>query len=242
MSNKGTVTLVGAGPGDPELLTIKALNAIKNADVIAYDKLISPEIMALIPEATPTICVGRRALTQQPASPKLDPRVIEEATKGRNVVRLKCGDPFIFGRGGEEIEVLNENGISHSVIPGISAALGAAAQYSIPLTHRQVSSDVTFATAHKSAGSTPNLVDWSSVPKRGTLALYMVCHNLKENMIALIDRGRSPETPCALIFNATHPDSEMVESTISQICTKLPEGRLTHAAMLIVGEVINHKG
>ncbi|MGL1935203.1 MAG: uroporphyrinogen-III C-methyltransferase [Fibrobacterales bacterium] len=242
MSTTGHVILVGAGPGDPDLLTIKALKAIESADIIAYDKLITPEVMALIPEPTEKICVGRRALTQSPASPKLDPRVIEEALKGKTVVRLKCGDPFIFGRGGEEIEVLKEHKIPHSVIPGISAAFGAAAQFSIPLTLREVSSDITFATAHKSAGPTPNLVDWASLPRRGTLALYMVCHNLKANMDFLLDSGRDPKTPCALIFNATHPDAELVESTISEICDRLPTGKLTHAALLVVGEVLNYRG
>ena len=178
-----------------------------------------------MPERSEKIVVGRRAGNKDPEPVALHPLVLERARAGKSVLRLKCGDPMIFGRGGEECALLHEAGIPFEVIPGVTAASGAAARSLIPLTQRGLASDVTLATAHRAGGAKQNLVDWASLPKRGTIVLYMVAHHLKINLERLIEHGRSPETPCAFILNATQPNEQVIQGTLENLAGKIKEPR-----------------
>ena len=235
---KGKVWLVGAGPGDPELLTVKAVRALSQADVIAYDELISEEILALAPPHAERIPVGRRANGCRYHEDKIHPAVIARALEGKTVVRLKGGDPMIFGRGGEEAEEVAAAGIDFEIVPGISAALGAAAATGIPLTHREAASSVTFATAHAAKGDgDPKLA--VTVPLTGTVVLYMGLNRLAETASSLIHAGREPSTPVAVIAHATRPTQRIVIGTLETIADDVGRANLPAPALIVVGEVVD---
>ncbi len=234
---RGKVWLVGAGPGDPELLTVRALRLLQSAEVVAYDELISPEILALAPKSAEMIPVGRRARGCRHHEERIHPLVIERALEGRDVVRLKGGDPFVFGRGGEEAEELAAANVPFAVVPGISAALGAAAASGIPLTHRDEAASVTFATAHASRGDgDPKLS--VTVPITGTVVLYMGLGRIAETATSLVESGRSPSTPAAIIASATRPNQRIVIATLDTIAAAAAGAALEAPALLIVGEVV----
>jgi uroporphyrin-III C-methyltransferase len=235
----GMVYLVGAGPGDPELLTLRALRLLKTVEVVAHDALISKAILNLIPKKTEKISVGHRGDGTVKPLHSIHPKVIESAQAGKSVVRLKSGDPMIFGRGGEEAIALSEAGLAFQIVPGVTAALGAASSVGIPLTHRLKSSDVTFATAHTSQGPMANLLDWASLPTRGTVVLYMVSHHLKENMKRLIEYGRSPDTPAAFVSGATLKTERVVIGPIKNLAKLVGPIDDEHASLVIVGEVVS---
>jgi uroporphyrin-III C-methyltransferase len=236
-SKGGKVWLVGAGPGDPELLTLKAARALAEADVVAYDELISEQILAMAPAHAERIPVGRRANGCRYHEDKIHPVVIERAHEGKIVVRLKGGDPMVFGRGGEEAEELAAAGIPFEVVPGISAALGASAATGIPLTHREAAASVTFATAHaaKDDGD-PKLA--VTVPITGTVVLYMGLGRLAQTARDLINAGRSPETPVAVIAHATRPTQRTVIGTLETIADDVARAALPAPALIVVGEVV----
>jgi len=236
----GKVWLVGAGPGDPELLTLKAVRALAEADVVAYDELISDEILALAPALAERIPVGRRAKGCRYHEERIHPVVIERAHEGKVVVRLKGGDPYVFGRGGEEAQELSAEGIPFEVVPGISAALGAAAATGIPLTHRDAASSVTFATAHAAQGDgDPKLA--VTVPITGTVVLYMGLGRLRETARSLIAAGRPPETPVAVIAHATRPTQRTVIGTLDTIGDVVAHAELPAPALIVVGEVVSQR-
>lgn len=233
----GFIYLVGAGPGDPELLTVKAVRALAEADVVAYDELISEEILALAKHAE-LIPVGRRANGCRHHDEKIHPLVIERALEGKRVVRLKGGDPMIFGRGGEEAEEIAAAGIAFAIVPGISAALGAAASTGIPLTHREAASSVTFATAHAAKGSgDPKLA--VTVPITGTVVLYMGLGRLAQTAADLIAAGREPSTPVAVIAHATRPTQRIVIGTLDSIADEVARADLPAPALIVVGDVVD---
>lgn len=233
----GKVWLVGAGPGDPELLTLKAVRALREADVVAYDELISDEILAMAPPHAERIPVGRRANGCRHHDEKIHPIVIERALEGRVVVRLKGGDPMIFGRGGEEAEELAAAGVPFEIVPGISAALGAAASTGIPLTHREAAASVTFATAHASKGDgDPKLA--VTVPITGTVVLYMGLGRLAETAASLIAAGRAPSTPVAVVSHATRPTQRTVTGTLDTIVERVAAAALPGPALIVVGDVV----
>jgi uroporphyrin-III C-methyltransferase len=233
----GKVWLVGAGPGDPELLTLKAVRALAEADVVAYDELISEEILALAPARAERIAVGRRANGCRHHEEKIHPLVIARAREGKIVVRLKGGDPMIFGRGGEEAEEIAAAGIAFELVPGISAALGAAASTGIPLTHREVAGSVTFATAHAAKGDgDPKLA--ITVPIDGTVVLYMGLGRLAQTARDLIAAGRAPSTPVAVVARATRADQREVRGTLADIAVRAAAAELEAPALIIVGEVV----
>lgn len=237
---RGKVWLVGAGPGDPELLTLKALRALSHADVVCFDELVSKEILALAPADAERIPVGRRAHGCVHNAERIHPVVIERALEGKIVVRLKGGDPLIFGRGGEEAEELVAARVPFEIVPGISAALGAAASTGIPLTHREVAASVTFATAHAAtADGDPGLA--RTVPTTGTVVLYMGLGRLTETAAALIEAGRSAETPVAVIEKATRPEQRVIEGTLATIDARVREAGLEPPALVIVGEVVGRR-
>ena len=236
---RGKVWLVGAGPGNPELLTVRADRLIRAADVLAYDELVSPEILSLAPRGAERIAVGRRAKGCRHHEERIHPLVIQRALEGRNVVRLKGGDPFVFGRGGEEAQELAAARVPFEVVPGISAALGAAASTHIPLTHRDVSSSVTLATAHfKDDGDKETLA--AILPREGTLVLYMGLGRLEQTLLALIDQGRPPTTPAAVVSHATLPDERTITATLATLAAIVRSANVTAPALLIVGEVVAH--
>jgi uroporphyrin-III C-methyltransferase len=236
---RGRVYLVGAGPGDPELLTLRAHRLLVSAKVVAYDELVGKEILALVPENAERIAVGRRKGTN-PSAPSIHPSVLERALAGIDVVRLKGGDPFVFGRGGEEAEQLAALRIPFEVVAGVSAALGAAAATGIPLTHRDAASSVTFATAQaRHDASADDLA--ARVPAEGTLVLYMGLGNLAETAARLISLGRPPSTPVAIVSHATLPTERTLIGDLSSIGEAAAIANLATPALVIVGEVVAHR-
>jgi uroporphyrin-III C-methyltransferase len=237
MSSPGKVWLVGAGPGDPELLTLKAHALLTTAKVLAFDELVSPTILALAPATAERIPVGRRAKGCRYHDARIHPIVVERALEGKDVVRLKGGDPLVFGRGGEEIAELAERGIPFAVVPGITAAVGAAASIGAALTHRESASMVTLATAH-AAYTTPDAAALD-VPAHGTLAFYMGLARLAPTCAALVERGRSPETPAVVVSHATLPSERVVRGTLADIAALVEAAALEAPAILLVGEVLS---
>jgi uroporphyrinogen III methyltransferase/synthase len=236
----GRVYLVGAGPGDPKLLTVRAVECLRAADVVAYDELVSPEVLALAPIAAERLAVGRRHGSGK-TSYRLHPAVLSRAREGKNVVRLKAGDPLIFGRGGEEAEELAEAGIAFEIVPGISAALGAAAYAGIPLTHRDHASSVTFATGHDvdgSHGGHAAALSESHGTSHGTLVLYMAGRKLAANIASLVARGWPPETHAAYVAAATTPSQVVITGTLADLASKTSGIDPKMPAVVIVGDVV----
>ncbi|GAC1358566.1 MAG: uroporphyrinogen-III C-methyltransferase [Polyangiales bacterium] len=233
----GKVWLVGAGPGDPELLTVRALRLLERADVLAHDELISPAILALAPARAEKIAVGRRAKGCKHHDEKIHPAVIARARAGRDVVRLKGGDPMIFGRGGEEAEELAAAGIPFEFVPGISAALAAAAGSHVPLTHREVSSSVTFATAHAATrDGDPKLA--CTLPLTGTVVLYMGLGRIEATIAQLVAMGRAASTPAAVVMHASLPTERVVVATLGTLAGAVSAAGIEAPAVILVGEVV----
>jgi uroporphyrin-III C-methyltransferase len=232
---RGKVWLVGAGPGDPELLTVRAFKLLADARVVAYDELVSPAILALTPADAERIPVGRRASGCQHHEARIHPLVVVRALEGKQVVRLKGGDPLVFGRGGEEAQELAAARIPFEIVPGISAALAAAARTGIPLTHRDCASGVTLATAHAAREGDVNL---ETVPDAGTVVFYMGLGRIDVTCAALIAGGRAPETPAAVVSKATLPDERVVFGTLADIGASVRDACLEAPALLFVGDAV----
>ena len=231
---KGKVYLVGAGPGDPELLTVKALRLLQSAGVVLYDDLVSPEILSLIPSTAELHNVGKRCGTKAVQQEEINFLMITLAETGRDVVRLKSGDPLIFGRAGEEIEALRKADIACEIVPGITSALGAAAAVQIPLTHRRASSSVVLLTAQQVSGS--RAAEWQKLAGSGsTLVIYMPGKNYSEIGSKLRAAGLKEETPCALISRATTPHQRVYRTRVSEL-RHAPH--LASPMLLVVGEVV----
>jgi uroporphyrin-III C-methyltransferase len=232
---KGKVYLVGAGPGDPELLTIKALRILKTADVVLHDELISPEILAFVPNTAFVYNVGKRCGKKSTPQPRINSLLINLASSGLQVVRLKGGDPFVFGRGGEEAAAVQGAGIELEVVPGITAALGAAASTQIPLTHRELSSAMVCLTSHHSKEKTPD-DDWRPfVSAKATLVIYMPGYKYKAIYRKLRHAGLKNDTPCAIVSRATTPEQQLFRTTIEHLATA---PQLPAPTLLIVGNVV----
>jgi uroporphyrin-III C-methyltransferase len=234
---RGKVWLVGAGPGDPELLTVRAHRLIASARVLAYDELVSPAILALAPADAERIPVGRRANGCRHHEARIHPLVVLRALEGHDVVRLKGGDPLVFARGGEEAEELAIARVPFAFVPGVSAALGAAASACIPLTHRECASSVTLATAHASkAGGIADLT--ASIPATGTVVFYMGLGRIEATCEALVARGRARETPAAVVSRATMPDECLVVGTLADVAERARAASVQPPALLFVGEAV----
>ena len=235
---EGRVTLVGAGPGDPDLLTIKALRALQDADVVYYDELVSPEVVDRIRRDAARFPVGRRVGNPGIGQDAINKLLIEAAQAGKRVVRLKGGDCYIFGRGGEEIEALRTAGVSYAVVPGITAALGAAATFEVPLTFRQEALRITFLTAHKAADA--EAVDWGALTDRKmTVVVYMGMTAAATIRQGLLEAGRSPQTPVGVFSRVTRPDAEAVVGTLENL-PELVAQIAGGPAILIIGDVVKH--
>ncbi|MDE1190485.1 MAG: siroheme synthase CysG [Pantoea sp.] len=237
--NPGEITLVGAGPGDAGLLTLRGLQVMQLADVVLYDHLVSDEVLELVRRDADRICVGKRAGAHSVSQEETNQLLVKLALEGKRVVRLKGGDPFIFGRGGEELQAAKAAGIPFQVVPGITAAAGATAYAGIPLTHRDHAQSVLFITGHCRADS--NGIDWPSLARaRQTLAIYMGTVKAAEIAAGLIEHGRDPATPVAVIGRGTRQDQQVLTGTLAQL--EALAATAPTPALLVIGEVVNLHG
>jgi uroporphyrin-III C-methyltransferase/precorrin-2 dehydrogenase/sirohydrochlorin ferrochelatase len=233
----GQVTLVGAGPGDPELLTLKALRALQDADVILHDRLVSDAVLDLARRDATRISVGKAAGGIGCTQAQINQLLIEHAAAGKRVVRLKGGDPFIFGRGGEELEALAQAQINFSVVPGVTAAAGCAAYAGIPLTHRDYAHSVTFVTGHADKdGKEP---DWRALAQPGmTAVFYMGLARIDHIVAKLIEHGAPADLPAGLIAQGTLPEQRVVTATLATLAAAAKQSKLQSPALLVVGKVV----
>ncbi len=233
----GEVYLVGAGPGDPELLTFKALRLMQQADVVLYDALVSKEIMELCRRDAELIFVGKNRANHSVPQHDINKMLIEQASKGRRVVRLKGGDPFIFGRGGEELQSLREQGIPFQVVPGITAASACSTYAGIPLTHRDYAQSVTFVTGQQKNRSSE--LDYSQLARGNqTVVFYMGLHNLADICSKLISAGQDANTPAAIISRGTAIDQQVLVGTLASLESLQAAAKLPAPALIIVGQVV----
>ncbi|RRS09570.1 uroporphyrinogen-III C-methyltransferase [Pseudoalteromonas sp. J010] len=235
-SPEGEVYVVGAGPGDPELLTLKALQLMQQADVVVYDYLVSDEIMELVRRDADLICVGKKAGNHSVKQEQTNQILLDLAKQGKKVCRIKGGDPFIYGRGGEEVQVLAEHGIQYQIVPGITAAAGCSAYAGIPLTHRDHAQAIQFVTGHcKQDGQE---LDWEGLAKANqTLAVYMGVIKSPHIQAQLLAHGRSPSTPVAIVENGTRQSQRVIRTQLDQLAKAIDEHSICSPALLIIGEV-----
>ena len=240
-SAQGRVALVGAGPGDPGLLTIRALRLLNEADVILHDRLVSPEILALARRDAEFIEVAKEAGTHHTTQEGIHALLLEHAALGKRVVRLKGGDPFIFGRGGEECEALRAHQIPFEVVPGVTAALACAAYAGIPLTHRDHAQSLRFVTAH--CRQSEDRLDWQQLAaEKQTLAIYMGVKGLERLQAKLLEYGRHPDTPFAWVENGTRPEQRVIRGRLSELVETSTQHEVQSPALLIIGEVASLAG
>ncbi|MBQ4859024.1 siroheme synthase CysG [Pseudoalteromonas sp. MMG007] len=233
---EGEVYVVGAGPGDPELLTLKALQLMQQADVVVYDYLVSDEIMELVRRDADLVCVGKRLGDHSVAQEDTNQMLVDFAKQGKKVCRIKGGDPFIYGRGGEEVQVLAANNVSYQIVPGITAAAGCSAYAGIPLTHRDHAQAIQFVTGHcKKDGQE---LDWQSLAKaHQTLAIYMGVIKSPHIQAELLNHGRSAATPVAIIENGTRKNQRVVTGQLGELADLIERNSIVSPALLIIGEV-----
>jgi uroporphyrin-III C-methyltransferase / precorrin-2 dehydrogenase / sirohydrochlorin ferrochelatase len=235
---EGRVTIVGAGPGDPDLLTVKALRALQDADIVFYDELVSSEILDRIRRDAARVPVGRRAGKPGVGQDAINRLLIEAARSGKRVVRLKGGDAFVFGRGGEEMEALRQAQVAYSIIPGITAALGAGAEFEIPLTYRDKARRIIFLTAHQAEDT--GSIDWSTLKdEKATVVVYMGLTSAPSVCEGLLAVGRSPDTPAGVFARVTRNDARAAVGTLDQL-PALVEQVQGGPAILIIGDVVAH--
>ncbi len=235
--NKGEVFLVGGGPGDPDLLTFRALRLMQQCDVCVYDKLVSPEVMELVRRDAELIYVGKARDQHTMPQEEINELLARLALQGKRVLRLKGGDPFIFGRGGEEIETLMQHGVPFQVVPGITAANGVSSYAGIPLTHRDYSQACLFITGHLKEG-TLNL-DWTSMARpKQTVVIYMGLVGLAQICEKLIEHGVSPDMPAAVVQQGTTPRQKVVTSTLHDLAEKVSKAEIKAPCLTIIGEVV----
>jgi uroporphyrin-III C-methyltransferase/precorrin-2 dehydrogenase/sirohydrochlorin ferrochelatase len=236
--NLGEVYLVGAGPGDPDLLTFKALRLMQQADVVLYDRLVSKGVMELVRRDADLIYVGKKGGSESTRQIDINERLVELAKSGKRVCRLKGGDPFIFGRGGEEIETLSDNGIPFQVVPGITAASGCASYAGIPLTHRDYSQSCRFVTAHLKDG-TSNLPWEEFVVEQQTIVFYMALTSANHICQQLITHGMREDMPVALIERGTTTEQKVYSTSLSKLPDLINKQEIHAPTLMIVGEVVN---
>lgn len=236
------VHLVGAGPGDPELLTVKAHRLLEAADVILHDVLVGTAIVEELPASATVVDVGKRPGGERTPQSAIHRRMVEEARRGNRVVRLKGGDPCIFGRGGEEAEALATAGVPFEIVPGITSAIGVPEAIGIPLTHREYASSLTVVTGHEDPTKGATALDWpaiaASLRAGGTLVILMGVGRLPDNVAALREHGVPAETPAALIERGTLPDEFAVSGTLETIVEAATETGISPPAVTVVGEVV----
>ena len=236
----GKVYLVGAGPGDPKLITLKAVEILKKADVVLFDRLVSKKILKMIPKKTKKIYVGRQVGDDFRHQDDTNKKMIKFAKNKKIVVRLKGGDPTIFGRGGEEAELLKNHGIKFEIIPGITSGIGSAIYSGIPLTHRKYSSSVVFVTGHEDPQKKKESVKWKKLATSvDTIVILMGLSRIETICKNLISGGLDKKTPVAVIQSGTTSDHKMVKSTLSMISKKVSVAKIKSPSIIIVGKVAN---
>jgi uroporphyrin-III C-methyltransferase len=236
----GKVYLVGAGPGDPGLITLKGKALLEQADVVVYDALVSPPILAMISEHAEKIHAGKRRGRHSKLQEETTRLLIEKAYTHAVVVRLKGGDPFIFGRGGEEMEDLIQGGVPVEIVPGITAGVAAPAYGGIPVTHRDYSSSVTFVTGHEAVGKYRPQVNWSAIAQGSdTIVIYMGIHNLSQIVERLQAGGLSADTPIALIRWGTQPEQTELIGTLGTIVEQIQKTQIGAPAIALIGQIVN---
>src|SRR5687768_3166230 len=235
----GWVWLVGAGPGDPGLLTLHAVNAIRQADAIVYDALVDPRVLAFARSGATIEYAGKRGGKPSPKQRDISLKLVSLAREGKRVCRLKGGDPFVFGRGGEEALTLVEAGILFRVVPGVSAGIGGLAYAGIPVTHRDINHAVTFLTGHDQSGLTPSTVDWEGVARGApVIVMYMAMKHLAQIAARLILAGRATDEPVAIVSHATTEAQQVLETTLGEAAADLSASGMEPPAIVVVGEVV----
>lgn len=235
----GTVWLVGAGPGDPGLLTLLAAKAISEADVIVYDALVSDEILKMARAGVELHYAGKRGGKPSAEQRDISLTLVEFAKAGKRVLRLKGGDPFVFGRGGEEVLTLVEHGIAFRVVPGISAGIGGLAYAGIPVTHRDINHNVTFLTGHDAGGLVPDAIDWQSVARGSpVIVMYMAMKHWSNIAARLMAHGRDGATPVAFVCDATTDKQQVLETTLAASVEDLEGSGIKPPAIIVVGEAV----
>jgi uroporphyrin-III C-methyltransferase len=235
----GWVWLVGAGPGDPGLITLLALHALRHADVVVYDALVDPRILALARGGAAQVHAGKRGGKPSPKQPDISQRLVREAQAGRRVLRLKGGDPFVFGRGGEEALALVAAGVPFRIVPGVTAGIGGLAYAGIPVTHRDTNHAVTFVTGAGVTGDIPDGLDWAALARGApVLVLYMALKHIARIAGRLIDAGRPAEEPVAIVSHATTAQQAVVETTLGALRAGTPAG-IEPPAVVAIGAVVN---
>lgn len=234
----GKVYIIGAGPGDPGLITLRAVEVLSLADVIIYDNLVNEALLGYAPAQARFIYAGKKGGDHTLSQDKINTLLVSEALRGNTVARLKGGDPFIFGRGGEEAEVLAGEGIPFEIIPGVTSAIAVPAYAGIPLTHRGVTSTVAFITGHEDPTKDQSDIDWQALAGIGTLVFLMGVKNIAQITRELIAHGKSPATPAALIRRGTSPQQEVIAGTLATIAVQAQERSFKPPAILVVGEVV----
>ena len=233
------VYLVGSGPGDPELLTIKAKRLIESAEVILYDQLPGQAILAMMPESAEKIDVGKYAGDHKLSQWQINELLVKRAKEGKIVVRLKGGDPYLFGRGGEEAQTLAAEGIKIEIVPGITSAIAVPAYAGIPVTHRDYASMVTFITGHEDPEKAETALDWELLAKfQGTLVILMGVSMLERNVKELTKHGKSVDTPVAVIERGTRPDQRVTIGTLADIVSLCRRRKVKAPAITVIGDVV----
>lgn len=235
----GWVWLCGAGPGDPGLLTIHALNALRQADVIVYDALLDRRILDWRAPGTETIFAGKRGGKPSALQRDISLHLVELARDGKRVLRLKGGDPFVFGRGGEEAQTLIQHGVPFRIVPGITAGIGGLAYAGIPVTHRDVNQSVAFVTGHDQTGEAPNAVNWEALAQGAqVIVVYMGMKHLDTIAQRLIAGGRDPDDPVCVVSSATNPDERILETHLDRAFVDVIEAGLTPPAVICIGRAV----
>ncbi len=234
----GSVWLVGAGPGDPGLLTLHACHALGTADVVVYDALVDERILRLARAGARLEFAGKRGGKPSPTQPDISRLLIRLAREGQRVLRLKGGDPFVFGRGGEEALALVAAGIPFRIVPGVTAGIGGLAYAGIPATHRDLGQAVTFVTGHNYAGAVPDGLDWSALARSPTLVFYMALKHLDGIAARLIEHGRLADDPVAIVSKAATPAQRVVETILGEAAAAAAHAAIEPPALLVVGAVV----
>jgi uroporphyrin-III C-methyltransferase / precorrin-2 dehydrogenase / sirohydrochlorin ferrochelatase len=239
----GRVLLVGAGPGDPELLTLKAVRVLQSADVVLFDDLVSPAIVDMARREAARITVGKRGHKPSCGQDEISALLVKLAREGKKVVRLKGGDPTIFGRANEEIEALREAGVAFEIVPGVTAASGAAAAAGVSLTERDIARRVQFITAHTREGRLPEDLDWEALADpAATTAVYMGVKTLPLLIERLLASGIRPETPALFVESATRPDERIIAAPLSDLSAKVAVAAPTGPGLVLIGEAVGRSG
>ena len=235
----GKVYLVGAGPGDPKLITLRAVELIKKADVVLYDRLVSKKILSMIPKRTKSIYVGRAVGDDTTHQNTTNELMVKYAKLQKSVVRLKGGDPIIFGRGGEEAEFLKSFDVKYEIIPGITSGIGSVTYAGIPLTHREFASSVVFVTGHEDPEKKSEVVKWKKLAKSvDTIVIMMGLSRIEIITQKLIDGGMDKNMPVAVIQNGTTPKQKMIKGTVSNISNKIKRNKIKPPTNIIIGRVV----